>query len=344
MDDSNRELVRILETCIRLDAQAFSFYSKIEKSCPDPVFKSYWKSLAEEEKGHILFWKKAHRLAEKNLLPNVFEYPLATLEKFDKILAKSIDLIKKVKDLSNPSELLTIAYRLEFYMITPEFATMFHIFKNLDGIEDMESKYELHVNEFIEGLMKYGETIPDAELLGDTLQSLWKDNKRLARESTLDLLTGILNRRGFFNTVNPMLHMAHRKHFKVSIMIADIDHFKKVNDTYGHQKGDDVLKYIASIINSSIRRSDIAGRYGGEEFIIYADCRDMAAEQAVAEKIRKNVETKIEDAMGIKVTISIGVASSFISGSIEKDLTALVSKADKNLYKAKEQGRNRIVS
>ena len=84
MDDSNRELARILETCIRLDAQAFSFYSKIEKSCTDAVFKSYWKSLAEEEKGHILFCKKAHRLAEKNLLPNVFENPLATQEKFEK--------------------------------------------------------------------------------------------------------------------------------------------------------------------------------------------------------------------------------------------------------------------
>jgi diguanylate cyclase (GGDEF)-like protein len=229
-------------------------------------------------------------------------------------------------------------------MLNPEFATMFHIFKTLDGLDDMEEKYELHVNEFIEGLMKYGETIPDAELLGDTLQSLWKDNKRLAMESTLDLLTGIFNRRGFFNAINPMLHLAHRKRFKVSIMIADIDHFKKVNDTYGHQRGDEVLKYVGAIINSSIRRSDIAGRYGGEEFVIYADCRDMASEQVVAEKIRRNVETKTEDAMGIKVTVSIGVASSFISGSTEKDMAALVTKADKNLYKAKAEGRNRIIS
>lgn len=344
MNDSNRELTQILETCIRIDAQAFSLYSKIEKSCADSFSKSFWKSLAEEEKGHIRFWKKAHSLAERNLLPNVFEDPEATLKKFEKILAKSIELIKKVKDLSNPTEVITIAYRLEFYMLNPEFATMFHIFKNLDGVENMEEKYETHVNEFIRGLMKYGETIPDAELLGDTLQGLWKDNKRLARESTLDLLTGILNRRGFFNAVNPMLHLAHRKHFKVSIMLADIDHFKKVNDSYGHQKGDEVLKYVASIINSSIRKSDIAGRYGGEEFIIYADCRDMSAEQAVAEKIRKNIETKTEDALGIKVTVSIGVASAFISSYAEKDIMALVNKADQNLYKAKAEGRNRIVS
>ncbi len=343
MAEFNKQLSQILEACIRIDAQAFSLYSKIEKSCKDDVFKSFWKSMAEEEKEHVLFWKKAHRLAERNLLPNVFEDPPATLEKFEKILAKTCDLIKNVKDLSNPSEILTIAYRLEFYMLNPEFATMFHIFRTLDGIENMEDKYEVHVNEFIQGLMKYGEKIPDAELLGDSLQTLWRDNKRLARENTIDLLTGILNRRGFFNAVNPMLHLAHRKKFKVSIMIADIDHFKTVNDTYGHQRGDEVLKYVASIIDSTIRKSDIAGRYGGEEFIIYVDCRDMAAEQVVADKIRKNVETKTEDALGIRVTISIGAASAFISGSVEKDIMELVSKADLNLYKAKTEGRNRVV-
>ncbi|MFA6567971.1 MAG: diguanylate cyclase [Victivallales bacterium] len=343
MDEFNEELARILDICIRIDAQAFSLYSKIEKSCTDDVFKSFWKSMAEEEKEHVLFWKKAHQLAEKNLLPNVFEDPSATLKKFEKLLARTCELIKKVKDLSNPSEILTIAYRLEFYMLNPEFATMFHIFKTLDGVENMEERYNQHVNEFIQGLMKYGETIPDAELLGDTLQSLWTDNKRLARENTLDLLTGILNRRGFFNAVNPMLHLAHRRDVKVSIMIADIDYFKRVNDTYGHHRGDEVLRYVASIIDSTIRKSDVAGRYGGEEFIIYADCRDVGSEQVVAEKIRKNVEAKTEAALGIKVTVSIGVASAFISGSTEKDIMALVRKADQNLYRAKAEGRNRVL-
>jgi diguanylate cyclase (GGDEF)-like protein len=343
MDEYNRKLTQILEICIRLDAQAFTLYSKIEKSCTDDVFKSFWKSMAEEEREHILFWEKAHRLAERDLLPNVFEDLSVTLEKFEKLLAKSCALIKNLKDLSNPSEILTIAYRLEFYMLNPEFATMFHIFRTLEGVENMEDKYDRHVNEFIQGLMKYGEEIPDAELLAETLQSLWIDNKRLARENILDLLAGILNRRGFFNAVNPMLHMAHRRKFKVSIMIADIDHFKRVNDTYGHQRGDEVLKYVAAVIDSTVRKSDIAGRYGGEEFIIYADCRDMAAEQLVAEKIRKSVESKTEDALGIKVTVSIGVASAFISGAVEKDLMALVHKADKNLYKAKAEGRNCVV-
>lgn len=344
MDEANKKLVKILDICVRIDAQAFSFYSKIEKSCTDAVFKAFWKSMAEEEKDHVLFWKSAYKLAERNLLPNVFEDLSATHQKFEKILAKSCELIKNVKDLSNPSEILTIAYRLEFYMLNPEFAAMFHIFRTLRGVENMEAKYELHVNEFIQGLLKYGEKIPDAELLGDTLQSLWVDNKRLARENTLDLLTGILNRRGFFNAVNPMLHLAHRKKFKVAIMIADIDHFKAVNDTYGHQKGDEVLKYVAGIIDSTVRKSDISGRYGGEEFIIYADCRDLASEKVVAEKIRGNIEIKTEDALGIKVTVSIGVASSFISGSVEKDMAELIGKADRNLYRAKAEGRNRVVN
>lgn len=343
MNEINNNLAEILEICIRIDAQAFSLYSKIEKSCTDTVFKSFWKSMASEEKEHVLFWKKSHQLAVRELLPNVFEEPLETLKKFEKLLAKSTELIKGVRDFSNPSETLTIAYRLEFYMLNPEFATMFHIFKTLEGVDNMEDKYDQHVNEFIQGLMKYGESIPDAELLGDTLQTLWRDNKRLAKENTIDLLTGILNRRGFFNAVSPMLHLAHRRTFKISIMIADIDHFKRVNDTYGHNKGDEVLKYVASIISSSIRKSDLAGRYGGEEFIVYADCRDLAAEQLVAEKIRRDVEIKTEEALGFKVTISIGVASAFISGSVEKEIMELVRKADQKLYKAKAEGRNRVV-
>lgn len=343
MDEFNNKLTRILDICVRLDAQAFSLYSKIEKSCTDGVFKSFWAAMAAEEKEHVLFWKKAHQLAKRDLLPNVFEDPSATLEKFERLLAKSADLIKNVKDFSNPSETLTIAYRLEFYMLNPEFATMFHMFKTLAGVENMEDRYDQHINEFIQGLMRYGETIPDAELLGDTLQTLWRDNKRLAKENTVDLLTGILNRRGFFNAVTPMLHLAHRRTFKISIMIADIDHFKSVNDTYGHNRGDEVLKYVASVISSSIRKSDLAGRYGGEEFIIYADCRDLSSEQVVAEKIRKNVETKTEEALGFKVTVSIGVASAFISDSVEKEIMALVHKADQKLYMAKAEGRNRVV-
>jgi rubrerythrin len=177
MDESEKDLAQILEICIRLDAQAFSLYSKIGKACTDDGFKSFWKSMADEEKEHVLFWKKAHALAKRNFLPNVFEDSSATLEKLKKLLARACALIKNVKNLSDPSEIITIAYRLEFYMLNPEFATMFHIFKTLDGVQNMEDKYELHVNEFIQGLMKYGEIIPDAELLGDTLQSLWKDNK-----------------------------------------------------------------------------------------------------------------------------------------------------------------------
>ncbi|HBC89771.1 MAG TPA: hypothetical protein DCZ94_22765 [Lentisphaeria bacterium] len=343
MDDNNRLLVEILKNCLKLDSQAYLLYNKIGGCCSDENQRIFWNRLAEDEKDHVEFWSKAQKLAEKELLPNVFEDPAATLQKFEKLLQKVLYLIKGIKDYSNMSETLAIAYRLEFHMLSPEFATMFHIFRNLEGIDNIEDEYDRHIEGFIASLMKFGDKVPEAEMLGETLQTLWTDYKRLAKESACDLLTGLLNRRGFFNAVNPVVHLASRKKFKVVFLIADVDHFKNINDTHGHHRGDEVLKFIASIIESSLRESDIVGRHGGEEFIVYADCKDPDSINLLCEKIRKNVEEKTEAALGFKVTVSIGASSGFIGNSVEQEMMALIHRADQNLYKAKADGRNKIV-
>jgi len=340
--NNNKELVEVLKYCLMLDAEAYRLYNKISDSCADEELRSFWSSMAEEEKEHVDFWRKAKELAEKDLLPNIFEDLEGTRNKFEKIHGKVQGLIKNIKDFSNMSEILSLAYRLEFYMLTPEFATMFHIFRTLEGVDSMEEKYNQHISEFTAGLMKYGESIPEAEILGETLQNLWMDNKRLAKESTVDLLSGLLNRRGFFNSVSPMAYLAARKKFKIAFLMIDIDDFKVMNDTYGHHKGDEVLKFVASIIEQSIRKSDVAGRYGGEEFIVYADCKDSSSMNTLCERIRKSIEEKTEAALGIKVTVSIGSASEFIGSKVEQDMMALIKKADQNLYKAKAAGKNRV--
>ncbi|OGV60392.1 MAG: hypothetical protein A2X45_18630 [Lentisphaerae bacterium GWF2_50_93] len=331
-----------MKYCLMLDAEAYRLYNKISSSCADEKLRSFWSMMAEEEKEHVDFWKKAKELAERDLLPDVFEDVSETRKKFEKIHAKVQGMVGNIKDFSNMSEALSLAYRLEFYMLLPEFATMFHIFRTLEGIESMEEKYDQHISEFIAGLMKYGENIPEAEILGETLQNLWADNKRLAKESTCDILTGLFNRRGFFNSVNPISYLASRKKFKVAFLMLDIDNFKLLNDTYGHQKGDEVLKFVASIIENSIRKADLAGRYGGEEFIVYADCKDSSSIGILCERLRKNIEEKTEAALGISVTVSIGSASDFIGSSVEKDMMGIIHRADQNLYKAKAGGKNRI--
>ncbi len=157
---------------------------------------------------------------------------------------------------------------MEFYLLHPAFERLFHFMKVLEGNEliSPEDEYDNHINELIEAMKVYNSASIELELLGETLSRLWAENKNLAIRSTYDDLTGIFNRRGFFDAINPLLHFAHRNKNRVGIIIFDIDHFKKVNDAHGHLKGDEVLKHIADVVKKNTRSSDIFARYGGEEF------------------------------------------------------------------------------
>jgi diguanylate cyclase (GGDEF)-like protein len=127
---------------------------------------------------------------------------------------------------------------------------------------------------------------------------------------------------------------------KFSIVMIDVDHFKKFNDTYGHQVGDLVLKEVAVALNNSVRSSDIVARYGGEEMIILLKGSAMNNALVIAEKIRSNVENRVikQQDKVYRVTISVGVSEFHLSDSLEK----LIKRADEGLYKAKESGRNRV--
>ena len=154
-----------------------------------------------------------------------------------------------------------------------------------------------------------------------------------------DSLTGLYNRRYFFDIAQKMFLTSKRENKSLSILMCDIDYFKKINDTYGHQTGDFILKEVANILKNSIRKNDIIARYGGEEFIILLyDCPPKFA-NLIAEKIRKTIENiEFEDDSNniIKSTISIGISSK--GNSLEE----IIQDADKMLYQAKKT-RNKVV-
>lgn len=127
---------------------------------------------------------------------------------------------------------------------------------------------------------------------------------------------------------------------KFSIVMIDVDHFKKFNDTYGHQVGDLVLKEVAATLSNSVRSSDIVARYGGEEMIVLLKGSPLNNALVIAEKIRSNVENRVikQQDKTYRVTISVGVSDFQLSDSMEK----LIKRADEGLYKAKESGRNRV--
>ena len=175
----------------------------------------------------------------------------------------------------------------------------------------------------------------------ETFVSLGTDitaKKELEKMASIDKLTNIYNRRMIDEFLNKEIEKEKRHSNGLSVILIDIDHFKNVNDTYGHQMGDLVLSQVAKLITENSRKSDIHGRYGGEEFIVI--CPKTTGKQALvlAEKIRASVENFVFDQIGIK-TISLGI-SSFEENDKEEDL---IKKADIALYQAKNSGRNRAV-
>ncbi|HET6280729.1 MAG TPA: diguanylate cyclase [Polyangia bacterium] len=162
-------------------------------------------------------------------------------------------------------------------------------------------------------------------------------------QATTDGLTGLVNHRTFQERFTTMLGRADRHTFPVSLILTDIDHFKKVNDSYGHPVGDEVLRRVAAILNARARKIDIVARYGGEEFAIVLESTDKAGARQLAERIRievaqQNFPTGKGGTFG--ATLSLGVASYPEDARAKDEIIAL---ADQSLYAAKHGGRNRTV-
>jgi len=157
-----------------------------------------------------------------------------------------------------------------------------------------------------------------------------------------DSLTSIMNRRGITVGLLDAMAQAERYRTPLTVAMADIDHFKEINDTYGHEAGDRVLKNVAAILSDALRMPDKVGRYGGEEFLIVLPHTSLPQGSKIVERIRASVSKKIFDqgAKKARVTISVGVTQ-FKPG---EDLEQLMSHADKALYDAKKGGRNLVVA
>lgn len=170
---------------------------------------------------------------------------------------------------------------------------------------------------------------------------LKESNEKLTYLASHDPLTGVLNARTFYEVCDSMMSVAHRDNKPFSVLFVDLDHFKKVNDTYGHDAGDIVLKSVAACMTGTSRECDVYGRIGGEEFSVYLPGTDREGAMFLAEKLRVNIEQlmPVIDGKPLKVTASIGVASNLPH---HHSISDIQRDADHAMYHAKKEGRNRV--
>ena len=183
--------------------------------------------------------------------------------------------------------------------------------------------------------------VDTALTIGRLLSELEEKNRELQELAYYDPLTGLPNRRFFFEHASLIFEEVKRHEKPLSLLAMDIDHFKKINDTYGHDVGDVVLKTFAGLLRGMVRQSDICARLGGEEFVVLLPNTDLEGAKVLAERIRTAVaKNPVEhDSTVIVFTVSIGV-SQYRKGM--QNIYELIKEADIALYRAKEGGRNRV--
>jgi diguanylate cyclase len=244
-----------------------------------------------------------------------------------------------------------------------------HVLEALDAVGSGAKRYGLALENFSGGIAKAEGQRDIAQMIKGIIaetKAMENHNQRLRaqvaassseivdlkdrlanarRDAMTDPLTGLSNRKAFDRAIKDEVAQSQTTGEPVSLIMCDIDHFKRVNDTFGHQVGDQVLKLVAQTIRQCVKGQDISARYGGEEFAVILPQTNVMGAAAVAEFVRRTVESKkivrkgTGDTLG-SVTMSFGVAS-LVPGEA---YDSLIERADKALYAAKQTGRNRVIT
>ncbi len=187
-------------------------------------------------------------------------------------------------------------------------------------------------------------------ILALLLIAAWRERDQvlaeLSRLSVTDALTGALNRRGFLERAATSIAQAQRSGLPSALIMFDIDHFKTINDGYGHSAGDEVLRDVAKVLLLAMRPGDLLGRLGGEEFAVLLYDSTVVAAVSIADRLRAHVRTGVMHPAGAgrQVTVSGGVAPAHGAFESETALSLALTMADQALYAAKREGRDRIVA
>ena len=288
-----------------------------------PVYRKLVEHALAEDCSSVLFANSGHQAIE------IFERENPDLVITDWMMPDltGIELCQKIRSGVHPS--------YTYVIILTSNAEKESVVKGLSaGADDYLTK-PFHRDELV-ARVRVGRRLIDLH------RQIEAKNQLLEELALTDPLTGLPNRRAIEAWSVRQLSGAARYGFPLWVVMADLDHFKSVNDTYGHEAGDAVLKKFAEVLRANTRLSDISGRTGGEEFLLVVTHADESGAMIVVERIRKELEAErfLWKGSKVQVTASFGIAG--FSGKHAPEFSDLVAEADAALYRAKHQGRNRI--
>lgn len=333
-------MTRMVDQCLRLDNHATRLYMNLVRHSVNQDLKAFWQAIAAKNEQNRRYWDQLLVWAGKGMLNNLFDDPQKTLNELTALQEIVLDLANSCGQVRSKEKAFTMAFKLEFYLLHPAFETLSQYVATFNGDTASDLTYARFVNPLFDALQQYSLGTLELELVGEVIHRLWKENRRMAFLSNYDELTGIFNRRGLFNAVGHLAHLAQRNDNTVGVLMIDIDHFKAVNDNFGHQYGDEILRRVAGCLRDVIRASDVLGRYGGEEFLVFLSSVEPDALGEVGEKIRQAIIDMPDNKA--KVTVSIGIAHGNVDRNVEANVKALIHQADEKLLVAKASGRNCI--
>lgn len=232
--------------------------------------------------------------------------------------------------------IITIVYGSR-YLVTRPLRSLQRFASNIGSSQQLPDTMVERHDEV--GLLARELTNTNAILLAQR-DELHRRTKQLEHDSQTDALTGLYNRRYLFSAGTRLYERWERDKTRIAVLMADVDHFKRINDEYGHQAGDQVLEQVAQAIRQQCRPYDLVVRYGGEEFLVMLATSTVGAGATTAQRIRQSIaDNPVKlDGREVRVTVSIGV----VEGSALGDFDSTLRKADDALYEAKNAGRNRV--
>jgi len=172
------------------------------------------------------------------------------------------------------------------------------------------------------------------------IKKLSEELEKSRKEATTDFLTQVANRASFDRAISDMVQDFYSRNYPFALLMIDIDNFKKINDTYGHQAGDYVLKELAKLLKSQLRARDIIARYGGEEFAILLPGTTFSQAVRIAERLRKSVEKHLFKYNDVQIPVTVSIGLAVMREGLDE--TSLIEKADQALYLAKRSGKNQV--